>query len=74
MKCTICEQDSNQPNSVTVTVQRGDVTIIMKDVPRHMCDDGGEYLLNEDVWLRIMEYADRATTSGTEVVVMRFAA
>lgn len=74
MQCVICKQGQTHPGHVTVALQRGDTTVILKDVPAEVCDNCGEYYLSEDVTRRVLERAEDAVESGAEVEILRFAA
>ncbi len=74
MQCVICKQGQTRPGHVTVALQRGDTTVILKGVPAEVCDNCGEYYLSEDVTRRVLERAEDAVKSGAEVEILRFAA
>jgi YgiT-type zinc finger domain-containing protein len=59
---------------VTVTLQRGDTTVILKQVPAEVCENCGEYYLSDLVTAQVMERAEAAVKSGAEVEILRFAA
>ena len=74
MKCVICKQGETVPGKVTVTLQRGEATVIIKEVPADVCENCGEYFLSEKVTQKLMERADEAAKKGAEVEILRFAA
>jgi YgiT-type zinc finger domain-containing protein len=74
MKCLICKQGETRPQRVTVPLQRSGTTIIFKEVPADVCENCGEYYLSEEITGRLLERAERAVQSGTEVEIVRFAA
>ncbi|MFZ5592730.1 MAG: type II toxin-antitoxin system MqsA family antitoxin [Pseudomonadota bacterium] len=74
MKCVICRQGETQPGKVTVTLQRGDVTLVFKGVPADVCENCGEYYLSERVTEQLLARAEEAVRSGAEVEILRFAA
>lgn len=45
MKCVICKQGSTKPGHATVTLQRGNTTVIFKEVPADICENCGEYFI-----------------------------
>jgi YgiT-type zinc finger domain-containing protein len=59
---------------VTVTLQRGETTVILKQVPADVCENCGEYYLSEEVAAQVLEKAESAVRSGAEVEILRFAA
>lgn len=74
MRCPICRHGGTQPGAVTVTLQRGEATIIVKGVPAEVCEDCGEYCLAEEVARRVLELAEEAVGRGVEVGILRYAA
>ena len=74
MICVICKNGKTQNGHVTVTVHRGETTVILKRVPADVCDNCGEYYLSSEVAARVLERAESAVKSGAEVEILRFAA
>jgi YgiT-type zinc finger domain-containing protein len=74
MTCVICKQGETHPGEVTVSLQRGETTVIFKGVPANVCENCGEYYLTESVARQVMERAEAAVTSGAEVEIVRYAA
>jgi YgiT-type zinc finger domain-containing protein len=74
MKCVLCKQGATHPDHVTVTLQRGSTTIIIRDVPAEVCENCGEYYLADDVTGRVMRSAEDAVQKGVEVEILRYAA
>jgi len=74
MSCAICRNGRTHNGYVTVTVQRGETTVILKLVPADVCDTCGEYYLSSEVSAQVLERAESAVKSGAEVEILRFAA
>ena len=74
MKCVICKQGETGPGRATVTLQRGESTIIFKQVPAEVCSNCGEYYLSQDIAERLLNRAEAAVKNGAEVEILRFAA
>ncbi len=74
MQCIICKQGKTKSGTTTVTLQRGDSTIIIKDVPAEICENCGEYYLSETITGRILKMAEDSIHKGAEVEIIRFAA
>jgi len=74
MKCIFCKQSETHPGKVTVTLQRGETTVIIKGVPADVCKNCGEYYLSEDITEQVLARAEEAVKKGTEVEILRFAA
>ena len=74
MSCVICRNGNTHRGHVTVTVQRGETTVILKRVPADVCDNCAEYYLSNEVAAQVLERAEAAVKSGAEVEILRFAA
>jgi YgiT-type zinc finger domain-containing protein len=74
MNCSICRNGTTRRGVVTVTLQRGDTTVILKQVPADVCENCGEYYLSSEVTAQVLEKAESAVKSGAEVEILRFAA
>ena len=72
MNFVIRKQGSMQPGKVNVTLQRGEVTVVVRDVPAKACECG-EYYLSEEISARILGIAEEAVRQGAEIEVLRFA-
>lgn len=53
MNCVICKTGTTATGRVTVTLERGETVVIVKDVPAQVCEDCGEYYLDEAVAARV---------------------
>jgi len=74
MTCVLCKHGETRPGEVTVTLQRGVTTVILKGVPADVCTNCGEYYLSEEVTGQVLERAELAVNSGAEVEILRYAA
>jgi YgiT-type zinc finger domain-containing protein len=74
MYCTICRQGETQSGTVTVVLERGQTTVVIKDVPADICENCGEYYLNEELTDKVMAMAEAAVQNNVEVEVLRFTA
>ncbi len=74
MKCTICKHGETEPGKVTVTLQRGQTVVIVKDVPAEVCTNCGEYYLGEAVTEHVFAQAEDAVRRRAEVEILRYAA
>jgi YgiT-type zinc finger domain-containing protein len=74
MTCVICKHGETAAGEVTVTLQRGETTVIIKRVPAQICANCGEYYLDETISDDLMQRAEKAATAGAEVEILRFAA
>lgn len=74
MKCVLCRQGETKPGDTTVTLQRGETTLIVKEVPADVCDNCGEYYLSDDISGKVLKLGEEAVRKGAEVEILRFAA
>jgi YgiT-type zinc finger domain-containing protein len=74
MKCALCKQGETYPGKVTVTLQREDTLVIIKQVPANVCENCGGYYLSESVTALVLQKAEEAVRKGAEVEILRFAA
>ncbi|MGH7812755.1 MAG: type II toxin-antitoxin system MqsA family antitoxin [Candidatus Binataceae bacterium] len=74
MNCVICKHGRTRPGTATVTLQRGESTLIVKGVPADLCDNCAEYYLSEAVTEKLLEQASAALKIGAELEVLRYAA
>ena len=74
MNCVLCKHGQTHPGQATVTLQRGETTVILKGVPAEICENCGEYYLSDDMTGQVFERAEAAVKSGAEVEILRFAA
>ncbi|MFP4028035.1 MAG: type II toxin-antitoxin system MqsA family antitoxin [Candidatus Brocadiia bacterium] len=74
MKCVICKTGTTDKGTATVTLERGETTIIIKDTPAQVCSNCGEYYLSRDITAQVHELAENAVQHGAEIEILRYAA
>lgn len=74
MPCVICKTGEVTDGKTTVTLQRGETTVVIKDVPAQVCSQCGEYYLSEEMAGEVMAMAEAAVSKGAEVEILRWAA
>ena len=74
MTCVVCKSGRYKEDFTTVVLTKGDSTVIIKQVPASVCDQGGEYILSKDVTKLVLAMADEAYKKGTEVEIRKFVA
>jgi YgiT-type zinc finger domain-containing protein len=70
----MCKHGDTHPGEVTVTLQRGEATVIVKGVPGDVCENCGEFYLSEEITGRVLALAEDAVKKGAGVEIIRFAA
>jgi len=73
MRCVICKQGETSKGVVAVPLQRGENTIIFKNIAANVCNNCGEYYLDEETTRRLLEQAEQAVQRGAEVEIIRLA-
>ncbi len=74
MSCAICRRGNLESGSTTVVLERGDATVIFKDVPARVCDTCGEEYVSAEVNESLLRRAEEAMTRGATLEMLRFAA
>lgn len=74
MTCLVCKTGFMDNGYVTVTLERDQSIIIIKNVPAEVCDNCGEYILSEEVSRQIMKQAEQAVKNHAEVEILQYAA
>ncbi|MGH8475449.1 MAG: type II toxin-antitoxin system MqsA family antitoxin [Methylococcales bacterium] len=74
MKCTICKTGQTQPGLTTVTLQREEAVVVIRAVPAEICEDCGEYYLDEATARRVYADAETSTRRRVDVEIKRYAA
>ncbi|MCA2711004.1 MAG: type II toxin-antitoxin system MqsA family antitoxin [Microcystis sp. M015S2] len=59
MECVICKYGTTRSSFVTVTLERDNCIVILKQVPADICHNYGEYYLSESVTAEVLQKADR---------------
>jgi YgiT-type zinc finger domain-containing protein len=72
MKCIICKHGHTQPGKMTSTLDRGDTTIIVKEVPADICDNCGEGYLSQEISAQLLKQAEEAVKAGIQVDVRKY--
>ena len=64
MKCVVCKQGDPKLGLATITLKRGDATVVANDVPAQICPDCGEEYLDATVTVNVLRSAERLVRSG----------
>ena len=74
MKCLICKQADTQPGVTTITLERGGLTLVVKDVPAQVCPNCGEAYVNESTTHQLLKTAEQMARDGALVDVRQYIA
>jgi len=66
MKCVICQYGESEPGSTTVALTRIDTTIVIRDVPAHICTICGEEYADAATDRRLSQIAEQAAHEGMQ--------
>lgn len=72
MRCMICRQAETAPGMTTVTLSRGDATLVVRDVPAQICPNCGEDFVDTAVAASLEQAADAFQRSGMTHDVRRY--
>ena len=74
MRCVICKGGEVKPGTTSFTIERGAMTLVLKEVPARVCAQCGEGYFDEATTQRIEEIAASAQRTGVQVAVQDYAA
>jgi len=72
MKCVICKEEETVQGAATVTLRRGEVTLVFKDVPAQVCPNCGEEYVNEKTTAQLLQQAEDAVRLGSQVDIRQY--
>lgn len=71
MDCVICKNGKTRRGKATVTLERGDSIIVIKNVPADVCQNCGEYYLNAEMTKEVLKRAEQSVKKGSEVEIIK---
>ncbi len=72
MKCMICKHGETKKGTTTVTLDKGDSTIVFKEVPAYICDNCGEKYVDGSVTKELLKRAREIVKNGVEVDIRKY--
>jgi YgiT-type zinc finger domain-containing protein len=72
--CVVCKHGTLHSGTVTVTLERGNTTLVIKGVPAMVCENCGEAYVDESVSAQLLESAQQASKAGVQVEIRQFVA
>jgi YgiT-type zinc finger domain-containing protein len=70
----ICKSANTRPGTTTVTLERNGLTLVVKDVPAHVCPNCGEAYVDEAVTAELLRTAEQTAAAGALVDVRSYMA
>ena len=74
MKCSLCKNGETDSGKVTVTLNRENSIIVIKEVPAQICNNCGDYFLSSEVTRSVLSIAAKAVKKGVEVEILKYVA
>ena len=74
MTCTTCKSGQLFPGKTTVTFDRDGCLVIFRDVPAHVCENCGSYVLDAATTKLLFAKAEESIEKGAEMEVIRLKA
>ncbi len=74
MKCPICKYGNTRAGVASITLERGNSTVMFKRVPAQICENCGEVYHDAEVTRSLLQQADQAAKGGVEIDVRQYAA
>ena len=70
MKCVICKNGETSEGKAIVTLERAGSIIVIKGVAANICNNCGEYYLDQKTTKEVLEKANDAYKKGAEIEVI----
>ena len=70
MKCSICKTGTTKKSIITVPLVKENSVLIAKGVTAEVCQNCGEYYLDEATSQKLFDIAQESFLSGTELEVI----
>ena len=74
MKCVICRTGELNAGFATVTLERGETTLVFKNVPAQICENCGEEFISGETSDKLLKLAEEAFARGVSLEMLSFAA
>ena len=74
MKCVICKKGNTYKGKTTVTLKRGEVTLVFKNVPAEVCENCGGAYVNGSTSQELLKQAEEAVLNGVVVDIREYIA
>ncbi len=74
MKCVVCKQAETRPGVTTVTLERGESTFVVREVPAQVCPNCGEDYVDAKVAAELLRSSEDLSRAGAQLDVRRYAA
>ncbi len=72
--CPICKLGELKPGKVTVTLERNNSIILIKNVPAQVCDNCASYFVDGETSRLVLAKAETSLQNGAELEVLQLQA
>jgi len=72
MICLICRQAKTVDGFTSVTFERGELRLVVNNVPARVCPSCGEAYVDEDVAVQLLRDADAISAAGELDTVIEY--
>jgi YgiT-type zinc finger domain-containing protein len=70
INCVICKSGKMHEGKVTVTLEKDNTIILIKEVPAFICDICDHYYLDEEITGEVLKRGNEGLSKGTELEVL----
>lgn len=71
MECTFCKNGTTEKGHATVTLEKGETIVLIKNVPAEVCTNCGHYYLSSEMTQLVLEKGKEAYDKGAELEVVK---
>lgn len=71
MECSLCKNGTTEKGYATVTLEKGETIVLIKNVPAEVCPNCGHYYLSSEMTQLVLEKGKEAYKKGTELEVVK---
>ncbi len=74
MRCIICKTGQTKPGKATVTLERHETTLVVKNVPAEVCTNCGEEYVDNKTAAQLLKTAEEVAQRGVQVDIRSYKA
>jgi YgiT-type zinc finger domain-containing protein len=74
MNCIVCKIGSTQPGKATVTIDKGQTVVVIRDTPAQVCTTCGEEYIDAGTMRDLEKLVADAQKAGLNIAVQHFKA
>jgi YgiT-type zinc finger domain-containing protein len=74
MTCIVCKKGVTQPGKATVTIDKAQTVVVIRDIPAQVCTTCGEEYIDADTMRHLEKLVAVAQKAGLNIAVQQFKA